>query len=140
MGDFYLKNLLLSFLLCSCATLVKNKKQKVSFLHPPLVGSVSIKLADGNYILKDKKLEVYLDRNIEDELALVTCPDGKVLSVKIHSEYDFIVAGVGNLFNFGIGFFIDPFMNKAYNFKDSDIGKECGYNYEKIIPMRKNLL
>lgn len=115
---------ILSF--CSCATIIKNSKQTVTFTGGLEDGSTKVATPEGNYTLADGSTSALLTRTKSDIPIQVTC-NGKTNKGILPTHYDVGWAGLGNIIFGGIpGWIIDGIGDKGYDIQDSfNVGALC---------------
>lgn len=106
--------LLLSLLMCSCASIVKSDRQSVQFVGGPEGEIAKIQLPDGKHDL-DGMGTIVVTRSKSDIPIKVTC-NGVTSEGIIKTKYDIVFSGLGNLIFGGIiGWVVDATNDKGYN-------------------------
>ena len=114
-------------LLTGCATLVNGERQQVMFKGGP-EGRTRVQTPDGPFDVDGGTGSYMMTRSKSDLPIKVTCPDGTTKSGIAPTSWSWGWGVFGNLLNNGIGWFIDPFTDRAYTIDDVSLATYCPTN------------
>ncbi len=117
---------LMMFCMAGCATMFKSSRQNVFFNGGPAEGITYVQTPDGKFELEGGSGSYLMTRSRDNIPITVTCPGQKSRPVIIETRFDWLVGGALNFFTYGIGWFIDPFSEKAYDIPSTvPLGQVC---------------
>jgi len=97
----------------------KSERQQVFINGGPETGVTKLQTPDGTFELENGRGAIMLTRTKSDIPLKVVCPSGDSKQIILETRYDWLVGGVLNVLNYGIGWIIDPFNGSSYIIDDN---------------------
>ena len=109
-----------------CATIVNGERQQVFFRGGPEAGVTKVFTPDGTFDVENGAGAFMMTRSKSDIPIKVACPNGAgTKNGIIETRFDWAWGGAGNILNYGIGWFVDPFTSDSYVIKDVSLASFC---------------
>jgi hypothetical protein len=117
--------LLISGSISGCATLVNSDRQLVRFKGGLEKGVTKVSTPDGTFEVENGSGSFMMTRTKADIPIKIMCPNGETRNDIVETRFDWLKGGVGNIFNYGWGWFVDPFVDDAYNISSVSLMGKC---------------
>ena len=111
--------------LSGCATIVNGDRQQVFVRGGVENGMTKLRTPDGTFDVENGAGAFMMTRSKSDIPVKVDCPNGTSKNAILSTHYDWAWGGAGNILNYGIGYFVDPFTRNAYIIDDVALAGIC---------------
>ena len=109
----------------SCAVMMNGSQQRIFISGGPSDGITKVRTPDGTFDIENGSGSIMLTRSRSDIPVKITCPNGASKQGIIPTHFDWLKGGAGNIFNAGIGWFVDPFTEDAFVIKNLSLIDFC---------------
>jgi hypothetical protein len=108
-----------------CATLVNSNRQLVFFKGGNEKGVTKVSTPDGTFDVENGSGSFMMTRTKGNIPIRIMCPNGYTKNDIVETKFDWIKGGFGNVLTGGYGWFVDPFVDNAYNISDVSLMGKC---------------